>query len=109
MSSSQLSYRQPTHCERANLYHLFSSADMNARLMHRTLGRSDFLRQLQKILGLFVTGLYLEPSELLSFFLGQERNQTFKLDRRLAGLVSPFEHQMFKFPDCLIVIHGSLS
>src|SRR6202035_4548189 len=35
------------------------------------------------------------------------RNQSFKFGCRLVGVVSLSEHQMFKFPDCLIVIHIS--
>jgi hypothetical protein len=73
---------------------------MNPQLMHWTLGRSDFLRQLEKILCLFVTGLHLELSELSRFFLGQEQNQAFKLDSRLAGLVSEGHRSLgISFPD----------
>jgi hypothetical protein len=52
-----------------------------------------------------VAGLYLELCELSGFLTGQERNQSFKLGCRLVGAISLSEHQMFKFPDCLIVIH----
>jgi hypothetical protein len=54
-----------------------------------------------------VTGLYLELCELSRFLTGQERNQSFKFSCRLVGVVSLSEHQMFKLPDCLIVIHIS--
>ena len=46
--------------------------------------------------------------ELSRFLTGQERNQSFKFGCRLMGVVSLSEHQMFKFPDCFVVIHISL-
>src|ERR1700720_974146 len=47
--------------------------------------------------------------ELSRFFTGQERNQSFKFRCRLVRVVAFFDHQMFKFPDCLIVIHRTSS
>lgn len=86
-----------------------SCGDINSQRAARTLVFFDFLRQLAKVLSLFVTGLYLELCQLSRFLTGEERNQSFKLDCCLVGVVSFFEHQMFKFPDCLIMIHISLS
>jgi len=57
------------------------------------------LRKLAKLLGLFVTGLYLQLCELSRFLSGQERNQSFKFSCSLLRVVGLFDHQMFKFPD----------
>lgn len=65
----------------------------------------DFLRQFAKVLRLFVTGLGLDLCELPGFLVGEVRNQSFEFGRRRVSLVGFFQHQMFKFPDCLIVIH----
>ena len=65
----------------------------------------DFVRQFAEVLGLFVTGFYLELRELSRPLTGHEWNQSFKFDCRLMRVVGLFEHQMFKFPNCLIVIH----
>ena len=55
-----------------------------------------------------MTGLYLELCELSRFLSGQERNQSFEFGCRLVRMVSLSDHQMFKFPDCLVVIQISL-
>lgn len=65
----------------------------------------DFLRQLAKLPGQFVTCLCLELCELPGFLTGQEQNQSFKFGCRLVGVVSLSQHQMFKLTDCFIVIH----
>jgi len=67
-----------------------------------------FLRKLAKVFGLFVAGFYLDLCELTRFLTGKKRNQSFKFGCCLLGAVSLSEHQVFKFPDCLIVIHISL-
>ena len=66
----------------------------------------DFLRQLAKLPGQFVTCLCLELCELPGFLTGQEQNQSFKLGCRLLRVVSLFNQQTFKSPHCLIVIHA---
>jgi hypothetical protein len=45
---------------------------------------------------------------LARFLIGEKRDQSFKLSCRLVRLVSLFQHQLLKFPECLIVIHVSL-
>ena len=72
------------------------------------LGFFNFLREFAKVSGLYVTGLCLELRELSRFLSWQERNQSFKLDCRLGGVISLFDHQVFEFPNCLMVIHISL-
>jgi hypothetical protein len=58
----------------------------------------DFLREFAKLLGLFVTRLYLQLCELSRFLARQERNQSLKLNCRFARVVGLFQHQMFEFP-----------
>jgi len=84
-------------------------ASPNPQADARGLFLFDSLRQFTKVLGLLVTGLCLELRKLPRFLIGKVRNQSLKFGCRLIGLVSLFEHQMFKFPDCLIVIHVSLA
>ena len=57
----------------------------------------DFLRQLAKLLGLFVTGLCLELRELPRFLTGEERNQGFKFGCRLLGMVASFSIKCSNF------------
>ena len=96
------------HREPTSIPSLFNCGDINRQRTRGILAFFDFLRSRTKVLGLFVTGLYLELCELSRFLIGEERNQSFKFGCRLVRLISPSEHQMFKFPDCLIVIHISL-
>jgi hypothetical protein len=56
----------------------------------------DFLREFAKLLGLFVTRLYLQLCELSRFLTRHLRNQSLKLNGRFARVVSLFQHQMFK-------------
>jgi len=50
----------------------------------------------------------LELCQLSRFLAGQERNQSFKFGCRLVRVVSLSDHQIFKFPDCFVVIYISL-
>ena len=65
----------------------------------------DFLRQLAKLLGLFVTGLHLHLCELSRFLTRQERKQSLKFNCCVARVFGLCLHQTFKFPQRLIVIH----
>jgi len=65
----------------------------------------DFLRQLAKLFGLFVARLYLQLCELSRVLSCQDRHQGLEFRRYLACVIGLFQHQMFKFPDCLVVIH----
>ena len=76
--------------------------------MRRPLLLLDLFGELAKILRLFVACLYLELCELARSLIDEDRDQSFKLSCRFASLVSLFKHQVFKFPDCLVVIHLSL-
>ena len=58
----------------------------------------DFLCEFAKLLGLFVTRLYLQLRELSRFLTWQLRNQSLKLNRCFARVVGLFQHQMLEFP-----------
>ena len=72
---------------------------------HPALFFFDFLRQLAKLFGLPVARFYLQLCELSRVLRGQDRRQGFQFLRYFAGVIGFFQHQMFKFPDCLVVIH----
>lgn len=59
----------------------------------------DFLRQFAKFLSLFMTGLYLEMCQLLSFSIGQKRYQSFQFSGRFMRTFGFSNHDMFEFPD----------
>jgi hypothetical protein len=86
---------------------LFGYADGNPLRMRRALLFLDFLRQLEKVPGLFVTCLYLKLGELSRFLIREERNQRFKFGCRLVRMFSLSDQQMVEFPESLIVIHTS--
>ena len=65
----------------------------------------DFLRQRAKLFGLFVARLYVQLCELSRVVSCQDRHQGLEFRRYLACVIGLFQHQMFKFPDCLVVIH----
>lgn len=100
---------RPGSVKRANrsaFLSLLSCSDINRQRIVGPLAFFDFLRQLAKVLRLFVAGLYLELCELSRFLTGQEQNQSFKFGCHLVRMVSLSEHQMFKFPNYLVVIHN---
>jgi hypothetical protein len=49
--------------------------------------------------------LDLQLSELSRVLSRQDRHQGLQFRRYFAGVIGLFQHQMFKFPDCLVVIH----
>ena len=58
----------------------------------------NFLREFAKLLGSFVTRLYLQLRELSRFLTRQLRNQSLKLNRCFSCVVGLFQHQMLEFP-----------
>jgi hypothetical protein len=52
-----------------------------------------------------VARLYLELCELSGFVGGQEREKSFKFIRRFLRVARLCNQQMFKLPDCFIVVH----
>ena len=49
--------------------------------------------------------LYLQLCELSRVLGCQDWNQGFQFCRYFAGVIGFVQHQMFKFTDCLVVIH----
>jgi hypothetical protein len=65
----------------------------------------DLFRQLAKFFGLLVAGFDLQMSELPGVLGGQVGKQGLQFRCYFMCVVGLFQHQMFKFPDCLVVIH----
>jgi hypothetical protein len=111
-----LDRHQPLHQLRIIL--LFNSMHLLVVLVHlrriihraefgvnRPLFLFDFPRQFAKLFGLLVARLYLQLCELSRVLSRQDRRQGLQFRRYFACVIGLFQHQMFKLPDCLVVIH----
>jgi hypothetical protein len=65
----------------------------------------DLLCQFAKLFRLPVARLDLQLRELTGILGRQDRRQGLEFRRYFTRVIGLFQHQMFKFPDCLVVIH----